>query len=507
MGFERLLAPLFPGLALRMAQARLAYDGLRAYDAARHSRRTRGWIAGNAAPNAELLPQLPTLRNRARDLERNNPYAAAGIEGLADFQVGYGIQARSATGDAEVDKAVNALWSAWTGRADLAGLLDWHGMTHLAATSRCRDGEVLALLVPLTAAERRARGVEVPLGIQLIEADYLDDLKNERLADGGVIRNGVELDPNGRPRAYWLHEDHPGEQMLLGRVFLLSRRVPAAQLLHLFRPKRPGQVRGAPDLAPVMTRLRSLDEYEDAALEQAKVQACLAAFVTSDAGPGKGPLEGAKDPESGQQRKTLAPGIVERLKPGEGVAFLEPSGSGGFSDFARHQLRAVSIGLGIPYDLLTGDLTQANYSSLRAGRVAFKRRVERDQELMLIPRWCAPAYQAFIRAAQQAALIPRREGDWPVKFAAPPFEMLDPEAEAQGVKSMIRLGLKTWPQAVAEQGYDPKEQVREIADSNAELDAAGIILDGDPRRMAATGGAQDPKQNAKIELTASPAKA
>jgi capsid protein len=49
-------------------------------------------------------------------------------------------------------------------------------------------------------------------------------------------------------------------------------------------------------------------------------------------------------------------------------------------------LRAVAQGFGLTYDLLTGDLRQANYSSLRAGRLAFKRRLEaeciRDAMLM-----------------------------------------------------------------------------------------------------------------------------
>jgi lambda family phage portal protein len=507
MPIEAWLAPLFPAAALRMARARLAYEGLRAYEAAGTGRRLRNWLPGQASADAELLPALGRMRDRSRDLDRNNPYANAGLTGLADFQVGYGIGLRSATGDKAIDAEADRLFTEWSAVADMAGLLDLAGMTHLAARTRARDGEVLALPIRLTAAEMRARNSPVPLAIQLLEADYLDDMKAERLADGGAIRQGVELDPQGRPRAYWLLQDHPGDYFPFARMKLGSDRVAAADVIHLYRVKRPGQTRGEPDLAPVMVRLRSLDEYEDAALEQAKVQACLAAFVTSDAAPGTGPLEGKKETAETGQRKTLAPAIIERLKPGEGVEFLTPSGAGGFSEFARHQLRAISIGLDIPYDILTGDLTQANYSSLRAGRVRFKRAVERDQWTLMVPRFLAPVHAAFIAAAQGAGLLPRRAGAWPVKFAPPPFEMLDPAAEADGLKKMIRAGLKTWPQAVAEQGYDPEQQIREIAETNAKMDAAGVILDGDPRRMSAPGNANDPKQLAKVELTAAGAPA
>lgn len=501
MRIESILAPLFPRWALERARARLQFDALRNYDAAKSSRRTRGWRAGNGSADAEVAPALPVLRARSRDLVRNNPYASAGLDGLISFQVGTGIVPRSATGDKALDKLADALFAEWSTTCDLAGEGDFFQLQALAARERAEAGEVLTMLVPLTKAEMRARGTPVPLALQMLEADYLNDSITERPAAGGVIRQGVELDAVGRVVAYHLFKEHPGEQMQLGRISLESRRVPADQVLHLYRRLRAGQSRGVPDLSSVMMRLRSLDEYEDAALEQAKVQACLAAFVTSDAPAAAGPLE-ARDTTTGDQRKTLAPGIIERLRPGEKAEFLTPSGAGDFSAFAKHQLRAVAAGFGLTYDLLTGDLESANYSSLRAGRVAFKQRLQALQWLVMIPRWCGPAYAAFIRAAQLEGKLPDLAGTWPVKWGPPRFPLLDPQAEAAGIVSEIRSGLTTWPQAVAEFGYDPSAQIAEIAEYNKMLDLAGVILDSDPRRIAASGTAQNPKANSAIEIAA-----
>jgi capsid protein len=52
------------------------------------------------------------------------------------------------------------------------------------------------------------------------------------------------------------------------------------------------------------------------------------------------------------------------------------------------------------------------------------------------------------------------------------------------------MGRKTWPQIVAAQGYDPTDQLNEIASWNAAFDKAGVILDSDPRRVAKSGAAQ-----------------
>jgi capsid protein len=151
---------------------------------------------------------------------------------------------------------------------------------------------------------------------------------------------------------------------------------------------------------------------------------------------------------------------------------------------------------------MTGDLTQANYSSLRAGRLAFKRRLEQMQWLVLIPRFCEPIKDAFVRAAQVAGLLPLRADGWPVEWGPPRFEMVDPYKDAMALQLMMRLGLKTWGQAAAEEGWDPRAQASELAEWNEEFDRLGLILDGDPRRTAGSGSAQDTRQNAAVELQA-----
>lgn len=511
---DRIIAALSPDWALRRVRARLAYRNLSAlYEGAGVNRRTKGWRAARSGPNAEVRSALKSLRDRSRDLVRNNPFAAAGLDLAVSYQVGAGIMPRSSTGDQGLDEQVDALWTEWAAKADITGRTDLYGLQALLARSRGEAGEALAILQPMSAGEARRRNMRVPLALQVVEADHLDETFDGGLAgQAPYIRQGIEFDAQFRPVAYHLHMRHPSEvDGLFGPVSTLAReRVPADRVLHLFRQDRPGQIRGVPDLAPVMTRLRSLDELEDAALEQAKVQACMAALIVSQAAPARGPLEGAglADPNAAEEGfKTLYPGMMERLLPGEDVRFLTPSGAGGFSDLARHQLHAIASGWGITYDLLTGDLSQANYSSLRAGRLAFKRRLDRLQWHVLIPGMCEPIWNAFIRAALAAGVLDLRQGGYPVAWSCPAFEMVDPLKDAQALKEQMRLGLMTWGQAVAQMGWEPRAQAAEIARWNEVHDEAGLILDCDPRRTATSGGAQDARANAAIEIAATGAAA
>ena len=87
---------------------------------------------------------------------------------------------------------------------------------------------------------------------------------------------------------------------------LVSHRVPADRVLHLFERLRPGQVRGVPWFAPVMLKLRDLDAYDEAELVRKKIEACFAAFVT-----------GVQDEETLGKARTEADGArIETFEPG-----------------------------------------------------------------------------------------------------------------------------------------------------------------------------------------------
>jgi hypothetical protein len=61
--------------------------------------------------------------------------------------------------------------------------------------------------------------------------------------------------------------------------------------------------------------------------------------------------------------------MIEYLPSGRDVRFATPGASGGYAEYMRVQLHAIAAGMGLTYELLTGDLSQVNYSSIRAGLI------------------------------------------------------------------------------------------------------------------------------------------
>ena len=143
------------------------------------------------------------------------------------------------------------------------------------------------------------------------------------------------------------------------------------------------------------------------------------------------------------------------------MKFASPSASGGYAEYMRMQLHAVAAGVGLTYELLTGDLSQVNYSSIRAGLIEFRRRMEALQWQLLVPGLCQPVWRRFVLAAQAAGKLPN--GDISADWTAPRFEAVDPMKDIQADILAVRAGVMTLKEAIARQGYEPAQVLAEIA--------------------------------------------
>ena len=61
--------------------------------------------------------------------------------------------------------------------------------------------------------------------------------------------------------------------------------------------------------------------------------------------------------------------------------------------------------MGVPYTNVAGDLRQANYSSLREGKLEFRRRIEQFQHGRLVFQLCRPVWQRWLRDAVLAGVL------------------------------------------------------------------------------------------------------
>lgn len=472
---DSLISAFNPRAGLARAIARAT---LRNFEAAGRGRRTQGWRTTSSDANTPIHAGQQLLRDRARAMRRDNPYAERGINAIAANVVGYGI-VPDPMGTQRMKRRALKMWKAWaeTTACDATGMGNLYALQELAMQSIPESGEVLVRRVWTPGKN------VLNFQLQILEADYLDDAKTIALGDGGYIEQGLEYNARGELVSYWLFPQHPGGTIKSLRTGIVSEPVPAADIAHIFRRKRPGQTRGYSWMAPVILRMRNFDEMEDAVIEQAKIAACFAAIIEQDdtggvqAGITKPPLIEA-----------LEPGLIERIGAGESVTFGTPPTFNGYDAYSKQSLRATAVGLGVPYEVLTGDLAGVNFTSGRMGWLEFGRNIDVWRWNMLVPQLCDKVWHWFNEAAM---LVP---GGWdmPVScsWVAPRRDLIDPTKELDALEKEMRIGALSFTGMLKERGInDTEEHIEQIKQDNEILDGAQLVFDGDPRNVAKAGAA------------------
>jgi capsid protein len=435
---ERKLADIFPGWALKRSISRMGLEHARSYDAAKVGRRTSGWTANGGSANAELAEGLGRIRNRARDTIRNNEYAKRAVGVYGSNVVGYGISI------VPVSKSEQASWAAWSNSldCDADNTSNLAGLIKLAVTERFGAGEVL-----IRRRWRKASdGYAVPLQIQVLEADHLDEQKNGPLSNGNHCILGKEYDQLGTCVAYWLFPEHPGEVSGWRGKSLASKRVPASEIIHYYKR-----------------------DWHDAELVRKKMEACVMAIISSDK-PDK-----ALGLASSNGVEKMRPGLIARIGNSEQVTFNNPSPSGAGGEFSRFELHALAVGSGITYAQLTGDMSQANFASNRMGLIEFRALIEQEQWLHLVPQVLQPIRKWWREAA---ALANVQLGDQGADaYTMPAKPQVDPLKDAMTAKETIRGGGMTLSEWLREKGTTLDAYIAERQAELAKLKEADLVLD------------------------------
>lgn len=188
------------------------------------------------------------------------------------------------------------------------------------------------------------------------------------------------------------------------------------------------------------------------------------------------------------------------LSPGQDIRFSEAAPIGAEAiQFLTITAREIAAGLGLPYETLTGDLSGVNYSSIRAGLVEFRRRVEALQHNVIVFQFCRPIWRRFVTAAVLSGALdaPGFERDPEPYLAArwitPRMDWVDPQKDVRAEVEAINAGLMSRRQAVAGRGYDLETLDSEIAADNARAATLGLTFTTPkPAAPAATDNAESP---------------
>lgn len=463
---NRLIGVVSPRLAMRRERDAYAYSLFkRSLDAATVG--PRGINARSSGPNSDQRCVNITRKN-ARHLYQNKSVRRC-VTVLVDAMIGTGVIARPmVNGDPAMEQLVQAQFSRWIKRCDAEEIHDWYGLQRLAAATMVIEGEVFRRY--LTTA--RIPGI-TPLEIQSFDADMID----EKQTNDDAWINGIKFVGPKRVAAK-VFKRHPDAGMFSNRE---SFEIAMKELCHLFHQERPGQVRGTSWLAPIAIRSNDLDDAIDANLMLQKIAACYSMTVESgESGQVNAfGLDTSGKPQN-PRAESVAPGQVLYLNSGEKVNFGTPPSVNSFSAFAKLVREEIATNMNVPYADATGDVSNANFSSMRAARITFKRFVEQKQWTVIIPMMIARDCQEWERSAKLAGVIPASAAiTW--EFIPPPLESVDPQTDAQTDILLTRAGALTPQQFVARRGENFANQMAQYKKAMEEIDQAELTLSIDAR--------------------------
>ena len=445
----------------------------RAFDAAGSGRR---WESARTVDglNAAILAGATTAARRAGWYARNNPWVAAAVDSLVGNVVGAGIKPQSTHPDRAVRERLQALWLRWTDDTDSGGLANFYGLQAMAVRAMIESGESFARL-----KVHDQHSDTLPLRLELLDREQIPVDLHREIGGGARIRAGIEFDSAGRRVAYRVLSSRPDDP--LGAPLRMDPlRVPAADFLHLFKPLAAGQLRGITWLAPILLRLHELDQFEDAALVKAKVAALFTGFITDPDGT-VGGLSGTNS--SDVLTVGMEPGSLIPLPPGADIRFSTPAEHDAYAPFVKNHLRAVAAGMGLPYELVSGDLEGVTYSSIRAGLIEFRRRVEQLQHNIVVHQFCRPVWERFVRLAVLSDALPARDFEnspcayMGCEWLPPKFDYVDPKKDVEAEILAIESGLKSRTQAIAERGFDAEQVDAEIAADKERAEGLGLCFE------------------------------
>ena len=438
------------------------------YDAAQTNHdNMRHWaMADGLSANAAASPAVRrTLRNRSRYEVANNSYARGIILTLANDAIGTGPRLQLMGIRGEDSRLVERAFADWATAINLAEKLRCMRMAQV------EDGEAFALLVsnPQVASP-------VTLDLRLVEAEQISTPTAGWLPPNQI--DGITFDPAGNPVEYHVLRFHPGGAM--GLLPLDFTAVPAGSVLHLFRPDRPDQRRGIPEITPALPLFAQLRRYTLAVIAAAETAADYAGIVYTDA-----PAGGEADQVEPMDIIALEKRALLTMPGGwrmEQMRAEQPTTT--YAEFKREILNEIARCLNMPFNIAAGNSSGYNYSSGRLDHQTYFKAMRVEQAriaLIVLDRifaaWLREALliDGFL-PARLRALAARGDLDWSHQWFWDGHEHVDPAKEAAAQAQRLASNTTTLADEYARKGQDWEVQIRQRARELALMRELGLSI-------------------------------
>jgi lambda family phage portal protein len=364
---------------------------------------------------------------------------------LANDLIGIGPQLQILTTDKAFNADIQTKFSAWAQKVCLAKKL------RVMRISKCIDGEAFALL-----ASNKNLRTAVQLDLKLYEAEQI---ASPYTVYGNKV-DGIEFDEYGNPAFYYILKNHPGGQMVLN--FGSTDKFAAEHVLHWYRIDRPGQSRGACEIASSLPLFSQLRRYTLAVLAAAETAADFAAVMETNS-----PADGESDPVTPLESIPLESRMMTVLPEGgrlNQIKAEQPTTT--YADFKRQILGEISRVQCVPLNVILGDSSDYNYASGRLDYQMYRKSITIEQSDLeetvldrIFERWLNEA----ILISGYLPLRARNAAELNWKWMWDGNEHVDPMKEAKAQDIHIMNGTSSYAREYSKTGSDWQVELDQVA--------------------------------------------
>lgn len=495
---ERSIAVISPRLAYKRAAWRSAAS---VFDAADQGRLNQGWNPSKSPNEWKKEAERSKIRARAQDLENNSDLAGGIMQAFERNVTGTGIMLQSKVShdvpgneNGEINRHIEELWKEYCKpeNIDITGTQSLEEIAEMIVRRYVVDGGIILVKVYVPNSE-------FPFKLQVRSVDELSNLVTP--GEGKRIVEGIEIDEYNKPMAYYFKKSdgyfsHPTETI----------RVPAKDVIFLFKKTSPQQVREVSQLATALPRIKDVNQFVEAISIKERVLACMAVFIkkstpTGSVGRGGRPSSDAPINYNGV---SLSPGMIGELNPGDEVQTVIPSGQASNSkEFITTLVRMIAAGIGLSYESVSRDLSQVNYSSARQGLIE-DRKLYKKLQKMLIERVLRPIYLEFLDSMYLKGelnfpdYLKNKKKYTSHVWVPPGSTWIDPKKEADANKIALDSNQDTLARICAERGEDWRDVVVQRA---AEINLIKELIGERTGKGDESGEQHEPEDDEEDEST------
>jgi len=465
------------------------------YGASKRRRALSEWVVPIGDADTDITEALPTLRERSRDLIRNNPLASGAVNTKVTSIVGTGLKLKS-----RIDRNILGLdeeaADAWESRTeaewnlfadstacDIEAVLNFAEIQELSFRSTLENGDIF-ILTPAKPDKTRPYSLQ----LQTIEADRVcnaNNASNSQVLSGGILRKEY----GGAPVEYHILEGHPGniwsKKNTWKKIKAFGPKTGRKNVIHLFHKKRVGQTRGVPDLAPVIESLKQLGRYGEAELNAAVISSFFTVFVKTES-QGMGLMQPSADigGKTSDKDFKMGSGAILDLNPDESVDFANPQRPNqSFDQFVLSISRQIGVALELPFEILVKHFT-ASYSAARAALLEAWR-FYMGRRKWLADTLCRPVYELWLTEAVALGRIVAPgflSGDPLIRAAylgsewtGPSKGQIDEKKEIEAAEKRVEMTISTLAEETAAlTGGDWEQKFPQRAKEAAMIREAGL---------------------------------